>query len=88
MALEKPSTVVETIRKIQKINADVPVVVLTGMTDETLGVLAIKNGAMDYLVKGVSLENLLIRITKSDTSYLFIFTCNGSLLRNLPVVGS
>ncbi|MBN1805982.1 MAG: response regulator [Sedimentisphaerales bacterium] len=51
----------ETVLKIQEVNAQVPIVVLTGLSDETAGVTAIKNGATDYLIKGVSLENLLIR---------------------------
>ncbi len=52
---------IETVLKIREINTDVPIVVLTGHSDETVGITAIKNGATDYLVKGVLLENLLTR---------------------------
>ena len=52
---------VETVTKIREVNAQVPIVVLTGQADETTGVSAIKSGATDYLIKGVALENLLIR---------------------------
>ncbi len=38
-----------------------PVVVLTGLDDEQMGLLAIRNGATDYLVKDQSLDTLLVR---------------------------
>jgi two-component system, cell cycle sensor histidine kinase and response regulator CckA len=39
----------------------VPVVVLTGLNDETLALEAVKEGAQDYLVKGQLEGNLLVR---------------------------
>ena len=41
----------ETFAKIHAQAPDVPVVVLTGEDDETLGASAVENGAQDYLVK-------------------------------------
>jgi signal transduction histidine kinase/DNA-binding response OmpR family regulator len=40
---------------------EVPIVVLTGLADEVLGVKAIQGGAQDYLVKGQVDSNLLVR---------------------------
>ncbi|MCZ6680830.1 MAG: diguanylate cyclase [Candidatus Poribacteria bacterium] len=40
---------------------DVPIVVLTGLDDEALGVKAVQQGAQDYLVKGQVDSNLLVR---------------------------
>ena len=41
----------ETFAKIHAQAADIPIVVLTGEDDETLGASAVENGAQDYLVK-------------------------------------
>ncbi|MBI1881941.1 MAG: response regulator [Chloroflexi bacterium] len=43
---------VETLRRLQADVSEVPVVVLTGLEDEALGVQLIQAGAQDYLVKG------------------------------------
>ncbi len=55
------SSGIETVRKISELNPNVAIVVLTGLDDEETGLLAIKNGAADYLVKGRELENVLVR---------------------------
>ncbi len=52
---------IETVQKISEFNPNIAIVVLTGLNDEEMGLLAIKNGAADYLVKGQSLENVLVR---------------------------
>ncbi len=52
---------IETVRKISELNPNIAIVVLTGLDDEETGLLAIKNGAADYLVKGKELENVLVR---------------------------
>ncbi len=51
----------ETVQKIKKIDSHVPIVVLTRLDDEKAGLYAIKTGAMDYLVKGQVLDNVLVR---------------------------
>jgi PAS domain S-box-containing protein len=52
----------DTFLKIQAQTPATPIVVLTGMTDETLAMSAMKAGAQDYLVKGqVSGSDLLLR---------------------------
>jgi len=55
------SSGIETVREVRKVNPRLPIVVLTGLDDEEMGLLAIKSGATDYLVKGQPLENLLVR---------------------------
>lgn len=41
-----------TIQKLRDHHSNVPIVVLTGLDDETMGIQAVKSGAQDYLVKG------------------------------------
>jgi PAS domain S-box-containing protein len=55
------SSGIETVRKVCEVNPRLPIVVLTGLDDEETGVLAIKNGASDYLVKDLPLNILLVR---------------------------
>ena len=52
---------VEGIGRIRIIAPDIPVVVLTGSNDETLGVQALQSGAQDYLVKGGVDSRMLAR---------------------------
>jgi signal transduction histidine kinase len=51
----------ETLSKANDQAPEVPIVVLTGLADETLGVKAVQEGAQDYLVKGQVDGNLLVR---------------------------
>jgi PAS domain S-box-containing protein len=55
------STGIETVRKVSGSNPNVPIVVLTGLEDEQIGLAAIQNGASDYLVKGPQMETSLVR---------------------------
>lgn len=55
------SSGIGTVQKVSEVNPHIPIVVLTGLDDEEMGLLAIKNGATDYLVKGLTLNNLLVR---------------------------
>ena len=52
---------IDTVQNTKKANSDASIVVLTGMDDEETGLQAIRNGADDYLVKGRSLEHMLVR---------------------------
>jgi signal transduction histidine kinase len=51
----------ETLSKIYAQVPEVPIVVLTGLNDEMLGVQAVNKGAQDYLIKGQVDANLLAR---------------------------
>ena len=52
---------IETFLKVHTLYPSVPVIVLTGLTDEELAIKAVKNGAQDYLVKGQAESGLLVR---------------------------
>ena len=52
---------IETFLKLHAHTPEVPVVVLTGLADETLAVQAVHEGAQDYLVKGQGDGRLLVR---------------------------
>jgi serine phosphatase RsbU (regulator of sigma subunit) len=43
---------IDALQHIAKVDATIPIVVLTGLTDEHFGVSAVASGAQDYLVKG------------------------------------
>jgi PAS domain S-box-containing protein len=49
-----------TIQKLRDHYSTIPIVVLTGLDDETVGVQAVQYGAQDYLVKG-TVESVLLR---------------------------
>jgi PAS domain S-box-containing protein len=42
----------------------IPIVVLTGNTDESLGLLALKHGAQEYMVKGMMDSRFLVRLIR------------------------
>lgn len=46
------STGVETVLKIKQAKSELPIVVLTGIDDEHVGIESLRIGAQDYLVKG------------------------------------
>ena len=50
-----------TVETLCRANAHVPVVVLTGLADEQVGIEAIKRGASDYVVKGEAVKDVLHR---------------------------
>jgi len=52
---------IETVKKFRSLNAEVPVVVLTGMEDEESAIAALKAGADDYVAKGKLLKDLIVR---------------------------
>jgi len=51
----------ETLRKIYAQATELPIVVLTGLNDEMIGVQAVNEGAQDYLIKGQVDTHLLRR---------------------------
>lgn len=54
------STGAETFAKTHSCAPHVPILVLTGLDDETVAIGAVKEGAQDYLIKGQIDSNLLI----------------------------
>ena len=53
---------ISTVQQMQRANSNTPIVVLTGLTDEEMGLKAIKSGAQDFVIKGESLQHALVRI--------------------------
>lgn len=51
----------DTVRRVHEHASHVPIVVLTGLADETVGVKAVQEGAQDYLIKGQVSGSLLVR---------------------------
>jgi PleD family two-component response regulator len=51
----------ETLVQLREQEADVPVVVLTGMNDEALAIASLQAGAQDYLRKGQTDSELITR---------------------------
>src|SRR6476661_3046015 len=51
----------ETFLRLQAQAGDVPIVVLTGLDDDSTAVQAIKDGAQDYLVKSLIQPKLILR---------------------------
>ena len=51
----------ETLKRAYAHVKDIPIVVLTGLVDETVGIEAVREGAQDYLMKGQVNETLLVR---------------------------
>jgi signal transduction histidine kinase len=59
------SSGIESVRKLRSQFPGVPIVVLTGLSDEAMGIEALRNGAQDYQVKG----NLDGDVLKRTISY-------------------
>lgn len=57
----------DTLTKVHSEAPDIPIIVLTGLDDEILGVEAVHQGAQDYLVKGQVDANLLTRTLRHAT---------------------
>ncbi len=65
MDLQLPDSVgIESLEAVRHVAPEVPVVVLTGLADEELGVRAVQEGAQDYLIRGEVDANLLSRSTR------------------------
>lgn len=51
----------DTFKRLKNAAPDIPVIVLTGMDDESLGIKLVQMGAQDYLVKGMLNGSMLSR---------------------------
>ncbi len=52
---------VETVERVLSAAPSLPIIVLTGLKDETIGIQAVRKGAQDYFVKGQTSSDLLVR---------------------------
>jgi PAS domain S-box-containing protein len=55
------SSGLNTFQKLHAQNRLVPIVVLTGLDDQTIALQAVKEGAQDYLIKGRASEDSIVR---------------------------
>jgi two-component system cell cycle response regulator len=76
---------IETLRKLQRQAWHVPVIVMTSLDDEAIGIQALREGAQDYLVKGHVDSYGLARATRHslERHRLFIDQCNLSFADEL-----
>ena len=68
----------KSFKVILKKNPTIPIIILTGLANEEIGIKAIKYGAQDYLVKGEFNGKLLVRaiqyaIERKKLEGLFIY---------------
>jgi PAS domain S-box-containing protein len=52
---------IETMQKVQKLATDLPIIILTGLADEQIGIQAVEQGAQDFLIKWEASEAVLAR---------------------------
>lgn len=52
---------IESLTKLYEEKKDLPIIVITGLEDEYLAKMAMRQGAQDYLIKGQINNNLLVR---------------------------
>ena len=57
---------IEVLKEIRKINLEIKAIMITAFQDVKLVVESLKNGAFNYLVKPINLEELLINIRKAQ----------------------
>ena len=58
------SSGLDTVRRARRISPDLPIVVLTGVDDENMGVEAMRTGVQDYLVKGQTDGRTITRVIR------------------------
>jgi CheY-like chemotaxis protein len=56
---------IETLRRIKEISPDIEVVMLTGHANLETGIAAMREGALDYLMKPCDIEDLVAKITEA-----------------------
>ena len=61
------SSGLDTFREVQRAADELPIVVLTGLDDEEVGLQAIQEGAQDYLVKSEVENRVLVRVLRFAT---------------------
>lgn len=73
-----------TLRAVRQLDPDVPVVVLTGLDDEEAALQALRDGAQDYLVKGLFTGPVLVRVLNNSIARAQIQIRLGDARRRVP----
>ena len=55
---------IDTLRRVRCAARNIPIVILTGLDDEALAIMALREGAQDYLIKGEIDRSLLVRVIR------------------------
>lgn len=71
---------------LERCPKDIPVIVMTGTSDGTVGEQAIKSGAQDYLVKGEFDHKLLARVVRQTLARYKIYKQLQTLNKELNVI--
>lgn len=73
-----------TLRAVRQLDPDIPVVVLTGLHDEEAALQALRDGAQDYLVKGLFTGPVLVRVLNNSIARAQIQIRLGDARRRVP----
>jgi DNA-binding response OmpR family regulator len=73
-----------TLRAVRQLDPDIPVVVLTGLHDEEAALQALRDGAQDYLVKGLFSGPVLVRVLNNSIARAQIQIRLGDARRRVP----
>lgn len=73
-----------TLRAVRQLDPDIPVVVLTGLDDEEAALQALRDGAQDYLVKGLFTGPVLVRVLNNSIARAQIQIRLGDARRRVP----
>jgi len=78
----------ETLSTLRGRAPEVPILVMTNLDDETIAIKAVRAGAQDYLVKGQTDSNLLIRSIRYaiERHRLMVALCSLSLIDELTAL--
>jgi len=68
----------EGLVKVRRHAKQIPIVVLTGLDDEELGIMALQRGAQDYLIKGVD-NTRLVRSIRYAIERMLVYGSDGGL---------
>jgi DNA-binding NtrC family response regulator len=60
---------IQILQELKKINADVPIIIVTGYADIPTAVSAIKLGAYDFLAKPPQVEKLILTLERAIENY-------------------
>ncbi len=79
----------DTVQSLVTVNPDLPIVVLSGTSDEKTAMDAVQNGAQDYLVKGQGASAMLVRslryaIERKRSEQKVSYLAQYDVLTNLP----
>lgn len=76
----------EALKQLQSLAKDVPIIVLSGLSDKAVALEAVKHGAQDYLIKGTTNAEALTRVIQYSIERKSAEVRYRSLVANIPGV--